>query len=133
MTAPAAGTVISIVAHSGELVSTQPLMQLANLSSLECQAEVDVADLPLLKDKHEAFISCRAFRGTKIKASIERIRNVAGAATLRPVDPRNSVDRTVATVILQLDATEAMQLVGGSVPNAGTALMGLQVDVEIPL
>jgi hypothetical protein len=39
----------------------------------------------------------------------------------------------VATVILQLDAAEAVQLLGGSVPDAGTALMGLQVDVEIPL
>lgn len=131
--APASGTVISIMAHPGELVSTQPLMQIANLGALECQAEVDVADLPLLKDKHEAFISCRAFRGTKIKASIERIRNVAGAATLRPVDPRNSVDRTVATVILKLDAAEAVQLLGGSVQDASSALMGLQVDVEIPL
>ncbi len=133
VTAPSTGTVISIAGHPGELVSTQPLMQLANLNALECQAEVDVADLPLLKEKHEAFISCRAFRGTKIKASIERIRNVAGSATLRPVDPRKTVDRTVATVILNLDAGEAAKLLGAAVQDAGTALMGLQVDVEIPL
>ena len=133
VTAPSAGTVISLLAHPGELVSTQPLMQIANLDALECQAEVDVADLPLLKDKHNAFISCRAFRGTKIKASIERIRNVAGAASLRPVDPRKSVDRTVATVVLKVDAGEAAKLLGGSVQDAGSALMGLQVDVEIPL
>jgi ABC exporter DevB family membrane fusion protein len=131
--APAGGTVIRILAHRGELVSTQPLMQIANLDALECLAEVDVADLPLLKDRHEAFISCRAFRGTKIKAEIERIRNVAGAATLRPVDPRKSVDRTVATVVLKVDAAEAAKLLGGSVQDAGSALMGLQVEVEIPL
>jgi hypothetical protein len=35
--------------------------------------------------------------------------------------------------VLTLDADEAAQLVGGSVRDAGTALMGLQVDVEIPL
>jgi len=133
VTAPSAGTVISILAHPGELVSTQPLLQIADLSSLECLAEVDVADLPLLKGKHDAFITCRAFHGTKIKASIERIRNVSGAATLRPVDPRKNVDRTVATVVLKIDAAEAAQLIGGSVQDAGTALMGLQVDVEIPL
>src|SRR5204863_8241984 len=103
--------------------STQPLVQIANLNALECQAEVDVADLPLLKDKHDAFISCRAFRGTKIKATIERIRNVAGAATLRPVDPRKSIDRTVATVVLNVDAAEAAQLLGGTVQDAGSALM----------
>jgi ABC exporter DevB family membrane fusion protein len=133
VTAPSGGTVISILAHPGELVATQPLLQIADLNALECLAEVDVADLPLLKDKHDALITCRAFHGTKIKASIERIRNVAGAATLRPVDPRKSVDRTVATVVLKLDATEAAKLIGGSVADAGTALMGLQVDVEIPL
>jgi HlyD family secretion protein len=131
--APAGGTVIRILAHPGELVSTQPLMQIANLDALECLAEVDVADLPLLKDRHEAFISCRAFRGTKIKAQIERIRNVAGAATLKPVDPRKSVDRTVATVVLKVDAAEAAKLLGDSVQDAGSALMGLQVEVEIPL
>jgi ABC exporter DevB family membrane fusion protein len=133
VTAPSAGTVISVLAHSGELVSTQPLMQIADLSALECLAEVDVADLPTLKDKRDAFITCRAFRGTKIKATIERIRNVAGAATLRPVDPRRTVDRTVTTVVLKVDAAEAAKLIGGSVQDAGTALMGLQVDVEIPL
>jgi multidrug resistance efflux pump len=131
--APSTGTVISILAHPGELVSAQPLAQIANLNALECLAEVDVADLPLLKDKHDAFISCRAFRGTKIKATIERIRNVAGAATLRPVDPRKNVDRTVATVVLKIDAGEAAQLLGSTVKDAGSALMGLQVDVEIPL
>ena len=133
VTSPSAGTVISLLVHSGELVSTQPLMQIANLEALECQAEVDVADLSLIKEKRDAFISCRAFRGTKIKASIERIRSVAGAATLRPVDPRKSVDRTVATVVLSMDAKEAAKLLGGSVEEAGPALMGLQVDVEIPL
>jgi multidrug resistance efflux pump len=131
--APSSGTVISILAHPGELVSTQPLLQIADLKALECLAEVDVADLPLLKDKHDAFITCRAFHGAKITASIERIRNVAGAATLRPVDPRRNVDRTVATVVLKVDAAEAAKLIGGSVQDAGTALMGLQVDVEIPL
>jgi ABC exporter DevB family membrane fusion protein len=133
VTAPSAGTVISILAHPGELVSAQPLMQIADLEALQCLAEVDVADLPILQDKRDAFITCRAFRGAKIKATIERIRNVAGAATLRPVDPRRTVDRTVATVVLKVDAAEAAKLIGGSVQDAGTALMGLQVDVEIPL
>lgn len=133
VTAPSAGTVISILTHPGERVSSQPLLQIANLKNLQCEAEVDVADVALLADKHEAFISSRAFRGTKIKATIERIRNVAGAATLRPVDPRKAVDRTVATVVLSVDAALATQLLGGSVADAGAALMGLQVDVEIPL
>jgi multidrug resistance efflux pump len=130
--APSAGTVISVMARAGELVSNQPLLQIADLQSLQCQAEIDVADLPLLTGKREAFVSCRAFQGRRVKATIERVRSVAGAATLHPVDPRKAVDRTVATVVLKLqDAQLASDLIGG--PAEGTALIGLQVDVEIPL
>jgi HlyD family secretion protein len=131
--APSDGTVISLAAHPGELISTQPLVQLANLNNLECLAEVDVADLSLIKGKHEATITCRAFRGTKLKATIDRVRSVAGAATLRPVDPRKPVDRTVATVVLKLDGQQAAKLLGSAHPDSASALMGLQVDVEIPL
>jgi len=35
--------------------------------------------------------------------------------------------------VLKVDAAEAAKLIGSSVRDAGTALMGLQVDVEIPL
>jgi ABC exporter DevB family membrane fusion protein len=131
--APDAGTVMSIAAHPGELVSNQPLLQLANLDELECHAEVDVADLPLLAGRREATLTCRAFRGAKLPATIERVRNVAGAATLRPVDPRRPVDRTVATVVLRVDGREAAKVLGSASSDAVSALMGLQVDVEIPL
>jgi HlyD family secretion protein len=134
VTAPSAGTVISVSAHAGELVANQPLLQIADLHSLECHAEIDVADLPQLTTKREAFISCRAFQGRRVKATIERVRSVAGAATLRPVDPRKAVDRTVATVVLKLqDPQLAAELVGGPGDNTGPVLIGLQVDVEIPL
>ena len=130
--APSTGTVISVATHAGELVSNQPLLQIADLQSLQCQAEIDVADLPLLTGKREAFVSCRAFQGRRVKATIERVRSVAAAATLHPVDPRKAVDRTVATVVLKLqDPQLASDLIGG--PAEGTALIGLQVDVEIPL
>jgi HlyD family secretion protein len=131
--APSAGTIISSVAHPGEIVTSQPLMQMADLTALVCHAEIDVADIPLLKGKRGAFVTSRAFRSSKVKATIERIRNVAGAATLRPADPRKSVDRTVATVVLAVDAGEAAQLLGSETQDAGSALLGLQVDVEIPL
>jgi len=108
-------------------------VQIANLNALECHAEIDVADLPLIKNKHDAVITCRAFRGSKLKATIDRVRSVSGAATLRPVDPRKPVDRTVATVVLKLDGLEAAKLLGASLPDSAAAVMGLQVDVEIPL
>jgi ABC exporter DevB family membrane fusion protein len=131
--APVSGTVVSLAAKAGERVSTQPLAQIANLKTLECQAEVDVADVPLLRDRREAFLTSQAFRGARVPATIERIGNIVGAATLRPVDPRKAVDRTVANIVLVVDAAEARRLLGAGEAGSGAALMGLQVDVEIPL
>jgi hypothetical protein len=89
----------------------------------------------LLGDRREAFLTSQAFRGARVPATIERVGNVVGAATLRPVDPRKAVDRTVALVVLSVDAAEARRLLGTGTGAAGTGsvLMGLQVDVEIPL
>lgn len=131
--APRAGTVVSLAAKAGERVSAQPLVQIANLKTLACEAEVDVADVPLLRDRREAFLSSQAFRGARVPATIERIGNIVGAATLRQVDPRKAVDRTVANIVLAVDAAEARRLLGAGDAGAGAALMGLQVDVEIPL
>jgi HlyD family secretion protein len=131
--APSAGTVISIMVHTGETVATQPLVQLADLNSLVCIAEVDVADVPLIQDKRDAIITCRAFQGKKLNATIERIRNLVGSATLRPSDPRKVVDRSVTTVVLGIDAAQAIEHLGGAAKDAATALVGLQVEVEIPL
>jgi HlyD family secretion protein len=131
--APSGGTILSVLTHAGELVSAQPLVQLADLSSLVCQAEVDVADIFLLRENQPAWITCRAFPSAKIHARVEHIRNRAGPATLHPLDPRQAADRTIATVILQIDRDELMRQLRTAARGAPVALIGLQVDVEIPL
>jgi ABC exporter DevB family membrane fusion protein len=130
VTAPLGGTVIHVVVHAGEVVTTQPLLQIADLNDMICVAEVDVSDVPLLHENGEAIITSRAFRGQKLKGTIERIGNLAGSATLRPLDPRQAVDRTVTSVTLRIDAQEAMQALGGDGRDVGAALVGLQVDVK---
>ena len=131
--APAAGTVISVLTHPGEVVVSQPLLQIANLNDLVCNAEVEVADVPLLHDKRKAVITGRAFRDKQLEGKIERVRNLVNAARLRPIDPRTNVDRSVTTVVIGIDANDARQSLGGTAKDASTALMGLQVEVEIPL
>ena len=133
VTAPLSGTVISVGVHPGEVVGTQPLLQIADLTDLVCIAEVDVSDVPLLRENGEATITSRAFRGREIKGTIERIGNVAGSAKLQPFDPRQTVDRTVTTVTLRIDAQEAISAVGGDERSVGAALVGLQVDVKFPV
>lgn len=130
VTTPLAGTVINVGVHPGEVVSTQPLVQIADLTDMVCVAEVDVSDVPLLKEGAQATITSRAFHSQEIKGTIERIGNVAGSASLRPLDPRQSVDRTVTNVTLRIDARDAMKALGGDQKNIGAALVGLQVDVR---
>jgi HlyD family secretion protein len=129
VTAPLAGTVINVGVHRGEVVTTQPLLQVADLSDMLCIAEVDVSDVPLLKEGAEASIESRAFHGQKLKGTIERIGNIAGSATLRAIDPRQAVDRTVTHVMLRIDAREAIKAMGGDERSVGAALVGLQVVV----
>jgi len=133
ISAPSGGTIIGLLVHPGELVATQPLVQLADLSVLVCQAEVDVADVFLLRENQPAWITCRAFPGAKIHARVEQIRNRAGAATLHPLDPRQAADRTVATVVLEVDRDELLRQLRTAARGAPVALIGLQVDVEVPL
>jgi len=130
VTAPLGGTVINVGVHPGEVVATQPLLQIADLSDMICVAEVDVSDVPLLRENGEAIITSRAFRGQELKGTIERIGNLAGSATLRPLDPRRAVDRTVTNVTLRIDAQEAIKALGGDQRSVGAALVGLQVDVK---
>lgn len=133
--APSAGTIISVLVHEGDLVGNQPLVQVADLSSrdsLVCLAEVDVADVFAVREGKGATITCRALPTAKIRGYVERVKNRAGPATLRPVDPRQPVDRTVATVVLRVDEQEVNRQLGASAAGAAGALVGLQVNVEIP-
>jgi HlyD family secretion protein len=133
VTAPLGGTVINVGVHPGEVVGAQPLLQIADLTDLVCIAEVDVSDVPLLRENGEAVITSRAFRGQEIKGTVERIGNLAGSAKLQPLDPRQALDRTVTNVTLRIDAQEAIRALGGDQRSVGAALVGLQVDVKFPV
>jgi HlyD family secretion protein len=130
VTAPLSGTVINVAVHEGEVVTNQPLLQIADLTDMICLAEVDVSEVPQLKENGEALIKSRAFHGQTIKGRIERIGNLAGSAMLRPLDPRQAVDRSVTHVTIRINAAEVMKAMGGDQKTVGAALVGLQVDVE---
>src|SRR5262249_18716201 len=109
-----------------------------DLDDMVCSAEVDVADLshlPLPTKEGQpsavnATLSSRAFGGETLPAGrILNVRNLVGSAMLRPVDPRKTVDRSVAIVTLEIDGKKARDLIGPGTPDAAVALVGLQVDV----
>lgn len=130
--APTAGTVLNVVAHPGELVTAQPLLEIADLDDLICLAEVDVSDVPLLAPGREATITSPAFYGEKVSGTIEQIGAGAGSPTLRQLDPRQPVDRTVTRIRLRIAAEDAVRALGGA-DSTALVLVGLRVDVEFPL
>lgn len=129
---PLAGTVLNVWAHSGELVTPQPLLEIADLQDLICVVEVDIADVPLLTVGQAAVITSPAFHGDKVSGVIEQIGVGASPPSLRQLDPRQSLDRTVTKVRLKIDARDAVAALGGAESSA-VVLVGLRVDVEFAL
>lgn len=133
ISAPTAGVVLGVQAHPGEVVAQQPLLQIANLDNLICQAEVDTADVPYLQANQKATVSCRTFQGNTLDGTVERLGNQVSAAGLRPLDPRQPVDRDVTKVVVSIDSKKAARLINLTGNDRRSALVGLQVEVVFPL
>lgn len=131
--APSAGVVLGVVAHPGEMVAQQPLVQIANLDELVCVAEVEAGDVPLLSANNAAVITCRAFQDAALDGAIDQVGNQIVQAALRPLDPRKPVDRNVTKVTVNTDARKAARLFNVAGKERRGALIGLQVEVEFPL
>jgi HlyD family secretion protein len=133
ITAPTGGVVLSVRAHPGEVISQQPLIQMANLDRLVCVAEVEAGDVPYLQSNQRATVKCRAFQGSVLEGTVDRVGNQIAQAGLRPLDPRQPVDRNVTKVVVLIDARNAARLINQSGSDRRAALVGLQVEVAFPL
>ncbi len=133
ITAPAAGVVLALTAHPGEVVAQQPLAQIADLDDLVCAVEVEAGDVPYLRADHRASIRCRAFQDSELEGTVERVGNQVNQATLRPLDPRKPVDHDVTKVVVRIDAKKAARQINLPGSDRRAALVGLQVDVSFPL
>ncbi len=133
ITSATAGTVLNITAHAGEVVAQQPLLQLADLGSLVCVTEIEAADVPLLEPNHIARVSCRAFQNTVLEGKLDHVGNRVSQAALRPLDPRQPVDRNVVRGVILIDSQRAADLINAAAGDRRSALIGLQVEVDFPL
>jgi HlyD family secretion protein len=97
--APAAGRVLEVTAHVGE-VSSGPLLYMGNVSAMAAVAEVYQSDVPEVKvgDPAEAVI-----QGRKVPGKVTRIGRLVGKNTLASLDPRALQDRRVVPVTIRLD------------------------------
>jgi ABC exporter DevB family membrane fusion protein len=133
ITAPSSGVILTVLAHPGEVVPQQPLLQLANLDELVCIAEVEADDVPYFEPNQRATIRCRAFHGSELEGIVDRVGSQVGQAGLRPLDPRQPVDRDITKVVIQIDSMKAARLIRLQSTDRRSALVGLQVEVTFPL
>jgi HlyD family secretion protein len=126
--APFAGKVLKVLTRPGELVGTQPLIQMADLSHMVVVTEVYETDVGLLRDwksKGELRATIRANplpANQSFEGTVESIANMIARNTTFSLDPRQDADRRVVEVRIRLrdqDAVEAAKFIN------------MQVDVFI--
>jgi HlyD family secretion protein len=100
--APAAGQIIDVLAHSGE-VSSGPLLALGDTSAMDASAEVDQVYADKLKEGDTAEVT---IQGTTVPGKVTRVGRLVGRNQLMNVDPRTLQDLRVLKVTIRLAAAQ---------------------------
>ncbi len=119
--APISGIVLKIFVKPGESVSTTPLMQIGDLSHMECNAEIVDQMIPRVAIGLRAKITHPALPRT-LYGTVRQIGRLVGNSTLPNPSPLAMVDRRTVEVRIEIDAADV---------EAASALVNLQVTVEI--
>jgi HlyD family secretion protein len=114
--APAAGRVLEVSAHAGE-VSSGLLLSLGDLSAMVAIAEVYQSDVPDVKlgDPAEVLI-----QGRRVTGKVTKVSRLVGRNTLASLDPRELQDRRIVPVTIRLDDAAA-----------AAAYVNMEVEVTI--
>ena len=103
--APTDGTILRRTAEVGTLVTTMtpaPVVTFADVSTLELRAEIDEADVAVIKLGQTAYATADAFGETRFPVKVTRITRELGRKTTRDDDPRARIDTRVQEVIMEL-------------------------------
>lgn len=119
---PIDGTVVSLDARIGESIAQFPLLQVADLSRMVCQVEVDQIDARRAKVGEAAELKSKAFTGS-LKGKVSRIERLVGFPQLRASDPLAKTDYRTLPILVEIDPSDA--------PIAAKWVQ-LQVEVTIP-
>jgi HlyD family secretion protein len=117
--APIDGTVLQININPGELAapsSPQPLVLVANLSTLNVRAELDERDVAEIKVGQAALVRAAAFPGKEFAGTVTSIAPLVEASRLGSRGPGNRSD---------VDAVEAVV----KLTQPGPLAAGMKVDV----
>jgi ABC exporter DevB family membrane fusion protein len=119
--APIDAVVLRVDAHEGDSVGQAPLVELADLSEVQCFAEVHEADAPRVQLGQAAQMQSAAL-GQPLKGRVTRIDSVVGRPQLRSPNPLAPVDFRSVGVTILLDEESAAR---------AARWIQLQVDVTI--
>jgi HlyD family secretion protein len=129
--APTAGKVVRILSKPGETLTTQPVLQIADVGKMTVVAEVYESDVGrvrewLQKGSVKAEIDARVLAGDrKLTGTVSgpaKVSTVVAKNVLTPLGPREDADRRVVEVEVDLDAASA---------DAAKEFIGLQVRVRL--
>lgn len=120
--APISGVILAINVSPGESSLPGALIEMADLSNLVCEVEINDMDAPVVTAGQAATISSRALGENALKGRVAQKFNLVGRPQLRSLNPLARADYRTVTAIIDLDAS--------SVKLAKDWLQ-LQVDVEI--
>lgn len=120
---PITGEVVSLDARVGENVAMFPLIQVADLTKMNCQVEIYQTDAPLVKEGQAAELRSNAFE-KPLHGKVVRIDRLVGFPQLRSTDPLAKVDYRTLPVLIEIASEEVA---------AAARWLQLQVEVEITL
>ena len=117
--APIAGTVLQVNASVGEIATPspdQPLVVMADVSSLRVRAELDERDIGLVRVGQQVVVRANAFSGREFAGKVASIAQIVGPGGNTSRGPRKLTDVDVVETIVDL-------------PDPGPLKIGMQVDV----
>lgn len=126
---PVRGKVIKVIGREGEMVATQPVFQVADISKMVAVAEVYETDVPAVREwfrsgkQVTAEIELRLpGGGAKFRGRVVSVGTLVQKNSIFSTDPRQDVDRRVVEVRVQLD---------DEFNKPAAEYLNMQVDVTI--
>lgn len=123
VTSPIDGIVLSVDTSVGDTTTQIPLVQVADVSQINVEAEVYQSDAARVRVGQRALLRSDAFEG-ELTGQVQRIDRIVGRPKLRPTDPLARVDFRTVQVVISVSPEDA--------PRAANWLQ-LQVEVEIQI
>ncbi|MCA9261410.1 MAG: efflux RND transporter periplasmic adaptor subunit [Planctomycetales bacterium] len=120
--------VVKTIIQAGEFVTQMPVLQVADLSSMACIAEVYEADVKEISEGQRVTIYSQAFaapfdeRG--IEGRVERIGALVSNPDLASRNPLAPVDRSVVEVVIAIDPNDQ------DATRQAARWIGMEVTVE---